>query len=694
MSTPSSSANESPESPPTAERATLLYGLTVLFSAFLLFEVQPLIAKIILPWFGGSAAVWTSCLLFFQMVLLLGYAYAHWLASKAPRSQVLWHAALLAASLLLLPIVPSPWWKPAGGDLPLLRILGLLGATVGLPYFLLSATSPLLQSWFARTGRGALPYRFFALSNAGSMAALVSYPMLVEPYISSTRQAYVWSAAYLLFAVLCAVVAWRTRRTPLLAAPAIQRVAPRQALVWIGLAAAASALLMAVTNHLSQNIAAIPFLWVLPLSLYLLSFILCFESSRWYRRPIFLGLFAVSLGSMAYCLAGTGVVSNLAVLIAVFSVSLFVCCMVCHGELARLKPPAGQLTAFYLMISIGGALGGLFVAAVAPVVFPALFEFPIAIAFTGMLVTAVLYRRPETEYWRDQWKVLWPAAAVGSIALAGYLAYNTHETVSGAEVLVRNFYGALRVTDYAANADQAATRQLTHGTINHGEQFTDAALRRQPVTYYAPTSGIGRTLLELGKYGPLRIGVVGLGAGTLAAYGRPGDYIRYYEINPLVPGIAWNQFTYLRDTPARVEIALGDARLSLERETSQQFDVLAIDAFSSDAIPVHLLTREAFRVYWRHLRPNGVLAVHVSNKYLDLAPVVRAIAVHSGMWARQVTNEADTRSDTFASDWVMVYARPGFGDLPWLNDPVAQIAVIPGLREWTDDYGNLWQILR
>ncbi len=697
----SSSGSGLPESPLTAEpqggTRHLLYAVTIVFSAFLLFQVQPIIAKIILPWFGGSAAVWTACMLFFQIALLLGYAYAHWVSSRPPRQQAIIHVALLAVSLAFLPIYPSDWWKPAGSDQPLLRILGLLAASIGGPYFLLSSTSPLLQSWFARGARRGIPYRYFALSNAGSMLALISYPVLVEPYISSHHQAWIWSGGYVLFAALCATVAWRTRGLSLIASEtpaAMSALRIPTVLVWIALPAAASAMLLAVTNHLSQNVAAIPFLWVLPLSLYLLSFILCFDHPRWYVRPLFLGLLAVAEGSMAFCLSGDGVIRSLGVLIPLFSGSLFVCCMVLHGELARRKPATQHLTLFYLMVAVGGALGGLFVAAFAPVAFTALYEFPITIAFTALLVVGLFFRqRAASGFWADQWKVLWPGSAVIALALGGYLFYNMHELVSGNVLLVRNFYGALRVTDYAKSADQDEIRQLTHGTINHGEQFTDPKRRREPLTYYAPSTGVGRSITELQKYGPVRIGVVGLGTGTIAAYGRAGDYIRYYEINPLVPGIARNQFTYLSDTPAKLDVVLGDARLSMEHEPSQQFDLLAIDAFSSDAIPVHLLTREAFQIYFRHLKPDGVLAVHVSNKYLDLAPVVKLLANSLGKTAKLVESSAETKTETFASDWVMVFHRPSFETLPWLNAPDAKMTEISHLRLWTDDYSNLWQIL-
>ncbi len=679
----------------------LLFALTIFLSAFLLFQVQPLIAKLILPWFGGSAAVWTTCMLFFQIVLLLGYLYAHVLSRlAAPRQQAWIHLGLLLVSFLSLPILPSTWWKPSGSDDPLWRILGLLAATIGLPYFLLSSTSPLLQSWLARTRSGAVPYRLFALSNFGSMLALISYPILVEPNLTNGQQAWSWSIGYVAFALICGSVAFRARLPSLLpevAESSSTGQAPvlRDYLIWIGLAATASALLLSVTNHLSQNVASIPFLWILPLGLYLLSFILCFESSIWYLRPVFLPLFALALAGMAFQLSGSAIDAVFRKQIAFFAISLFVCCMVCHGELARLKPPARYLTGFYLMISVGGAIGGLFVAFLAPRVFNALYEFPISVVFTAFMVLLVYYNeQPATIAWKSGRQIAWLLGFAGSVALAVYLTRETRGMVSDAVVLVRNFYGALRVNDWDKTAEHDAIRELTHGTISHGEQFIEPARHREPTTYYGPRSGIGIVLRDLRSEGPLKVAVIGLGTGTIAAYGQPFDVYRFYEINPLVLEIARHNFTYLSDSEAKIETVLGDARLSLERESPQDFDVIAVDAFSSDSIPIHLLTREAFALYLKHLKPDGVLAIHVSNRYLELAPVVNQEAKAQNRPAIRIESDGNVAADISEAEWVLVSSRPGYWEKPLFKRAASPIPARPRLRMWTDDYSNLWQIVK
>lgn len=697
---PSSLANESLESRPIVKQSAL-FALTIFTSAFLLFQVQPLIAKQILPWFGGSAAVWTSCMLFFQIVLLLGYSYAHWMTkSLTPRRQAMVHISLLCICLVSLPAIPNAWWKPAGGDDPLLRILGLLAATIGLPYLLLSSTSPLLQAWMSRTGTGVIPYRFFALSNLGSMLALLTYPILVEPVLTNRQQAWSWSGGFLLFAALCGWTAWRSREgvaaSRIVAidepAPSWQRYA-----LWIALAASASALLLSVTNFLTENVASIPFLWVLPLALYLLSFILCFESSVWYQRIVFLPLFPVALATLSYGLVYGFGHYRFPAQIAFYSASLFVCCMVCHGELARTKPGAEHLTGFYLMTSVGGAIGGLFVAFLAPHIFKAFYEFPIAILFTALTVLAVYFRNePFGISWRSPRQIVWMLGFFAAAYLSHFLYAGEVQSISDSVLLTRNFYGALRINDTPKSAGQDAIRSLTHGTINHGDQFKEQARRREPTTYYARRSGVGRAIDDLQPFGPMKVGVVGLGTGTLAAYARAFDTYRYYEINPQVLDIAKKYFYYLSDAPTKVDVELGDARLSMETELahggSQQFDVLAIDAFSGDSIPVHLLTSEAFQLYWRHLKPDGILAIHVSNLYLDLEPVVAMQAKAMGKPALLIANEDDDSRDIFLADWVLITSRASL--LDHLKGFSSKIENKPGLRLWTDDYSNLWKSLK
>jgi len=674
-----------------------LYAVTIFAGAFLLFQIEPIIAKIVLPWFGGSAAVWTTCLLFFQTMLLAGYLYAH-VAVKAltPRAQVWLHLALLAASLALLPVIPNPAWKPLGGEDPSWRILGLLAVTLGLPYLLLSATSPMVQAWYARTHEQAAPYRLFALSNAGSMLALVTYPVLVEPEFSTRHQAWGWSAGYVAFVLLCGAVAWGARHGRTLEEEVEEedeRPGWRRQLMWLSLAACASTLLLGVTNHLTQNVASIPFLWILPLAVYLLSFILCFEGRGWYHRSTFLKLGAVALGGMGYGLGDKFLNPSLVVLVPLFTTGLAVCCMVCHGELARLKPSHRHLTSFYLMIALGGALGGVLVGLIAPHFFTGYFELQIALVWCAVMMVIVL--RPSSLGIESRWLVypVWIGAMAATVVLAGYLGYEMRKFRSGSHLLVRNFYGALRVEDEGDGVEEARMRKLTHGTISHGEEFMDDARHLQPTTYYGYNTGIGLTILEAQRRLNLRVGVIGLGTGTIAAYGRRGDVYRFYDINPLVIGIARTEFRFLPECKAKTEVVLGDARLSMEREAPQNYDILAVDAFSSDAIPIHLLTREAFEIYFRHLQPGGVLAVHISNKHLDLGPVVDTLARALGKHAVLVENEDDDATAVFASSWVLVSGRQSFFQFPLVFKAATPVERRPGLRMWTDDYSNLFQIL-
>jgi SAM-dependent methyltransferase len=677
----------------------ILYALTIVVSAFLLFQVQPVIAKIILPWFGGSAAVWTTCLLFFQMVLLLGYLYAHaTIRYLKPRMQMLVHAGLLLVSAAVLPMYPSAGWKPYGDQDPSLRILGLLAVTVGLPYFLLSTTGPLLQAWYARRFKGAMPYRLYALSNAGSMFALLSYPVLFEPFYTTRQQSTIWSAAYVAFAALCALTAFRSGT-----AAAAEEVVEREPAhkpdaahywMWMGLAACASVLLLAVTNHMSQNIAAIPFLWILPLSIYLLSFILCFEGSGWYRRTPYLQLFAVALGSMAYAMSSEQESSlPIKVMLPLFAMGLFTCCMVCHGELARLKPHPRYLTHFYLMISAGGALGGILVGLIAPHLFNAFYELPVGMAACAVLVVLVLKQDLELGWFQNFRQPAPLVAAALAVALITYLGMQIRENASGARVLVRNFYGGLKVRDSGPETRLDSVRSLTHGTINHGEEFLNAARRDWPTTYYGPNTGVGVAIREKQKKGPVRVGVIGLGTGTISAYGRAGDYYRFYEINPLVPRIARTEFHFVPDSKAHIDIAMGDARLSLEREQPENFDVLAVDAFSSDSIPVHLLTRQAMDLFFRHLKPDGILAVHISNRYLDLQPVVRGEAQATGKVTRLVDTDDDESQDVFGATWVLVVS-PSAGFDKAILDASREVERLRTVRLWTDDFSNLYQILK
>jgi SAM-dependent methyltransferase len=614
---------------------------------------------------------------------------------RRPAVQAAVHGLLLLASLAALPLSPDPAWRPLPGEDPTLRILGLLTAAVGLPYFLLAATGPLLQTWFVREGRG-VPYRLFALSNLGSMLALLGYPALLEPLATTRWQRLAWSGGFALYLLACGTLTWRSRRHPGPPPPQAADVSPLgaragPALLWTALAACPSILLLAVTSHLTEDVAPVPFLWLLPLSLYLLSFVLTFEREGWYLRRLFVPLLGAGLGTMAVLL-GMGHAAGLRVQVAAFCATLFAASMVCHGELARLKPDPRRLTSFYLCISLGGALGGIFVGLVAPQIFAARHELPLGMAAAWLLALVVVVRdRPPGP--RRAWRALALAAHGLSLAgLCGLLLWQAREDSEEIRVRARNFYGALRVRE--SGEDEEAVRTLLHGGISHGEQYLDPSRRRWITSYYAPASGVGLAIEQSRGRGRQKVGVVGLGAGTLAAYGRPGDAYRFYEINPLVLRLARTEFTFLSDSRAAVEVVLGDARLSLEREAPQEFDVLAVDAFSGDSIPVHLLTREAFAEYQRHLAPAGLLAVHVSNRYLDLAPVVGLAARAAGREARLVVNEDDDDLGISGSDWILVGGPESALCQPLLRDASKEVPLLRGLRPWTDDFSNLYRILK
>jgi hypothetical protein len=679
-----------------------LYAVTIFLSAFLLFQVQPMIAKMILPWFGGSAAVWSASLLFFQLTLLAGYAYAHIsIRYLQARAQMVLHVGLLAASCLLLPIIPSPAWRPTEAGDPTARILMLLAATIGLPYFLLSSTSPLLQAWYVRRTGSGVPYRLFALSNFGSMLALVSFPFLVEPRLATRPQAFSWSGAYVVFGLVCAFTAWVSREARVeipneaVAAPdAGERPGAWLLVFWVMLATCASVLLVSVTNHMSENVAPIPLLWVLPLALYLLSFIFAFESDRLYIRWLFIPLLIPSLGGMAYLIYASDGNFDIKWSIPGFAAGLFVCCMFCHGELARRRPAPRYLTLFYLMVALGGALGGVFVALIAPRVFPAYWELPLALVACGLLAAIAFWgmRIPKLGPWPLRAVIL-----IGAGLLAGYVIRQERILSKNLVLETRNFYGPLEVKDDLPTEDYAE-RTLMHGTINHGSQLLDPALRYVTTSYYGKRSGVGRAMMALEARGPIRAGLIGLGSGVLSNYGRKGDYFRIYEINPLIERIAQTLFTFYPHSPADKAILMGDARLTLERQLAnggpQNFDILAVDAFSSDAIPVHLLTREAIQLYFRHLKPDGVLALHISNRYLDLKPVCEGGAETVGRQAWAVEDDGDQASYFSSSTWVLVTSDLAMYKSDSFKDAYSyQLSPKKGFRSWTDDYSNLFQIL-
>ena len=678
------------------------YALTIFVSSFLLFQVQPVIAKIILPWFGGSAAVWNTCMLFFQAALLGGYTYAHVLYDKAPaKQQFRIHAGLLAISLAVLPIMPGASWKPKGDEDPALLILGLLAATIGLPYFLLSTTGPLLQAWYSRANNGAVPYRLFALSNFASLLALISYPLYVEPSLDIEKQAIYWSRGYAVFVLLCGIVAWRVRNdVPVEPAPAEDEapvVAPsmQRRLLWVGLAACPSVLLLAVTTHLTQDVAAIPFLWIVPLILYLLSFILTFETDKIYWRWLWLPLLAAALGGMLWLELEKAPDLTMRWRIAACAAAMFVCAMVCHGELASLKPHPRYLTNFYVALSVGGAIGGLFVGLLAPMVFNAYHEYPFGWWLTMALVIAALTSRYPEAF---QGKKGFAALTVLLVALGVYGGAWTNvqkKFLKGYRVTERNFYGTLRIEDEGDLHDKSLVRQLLHGTINHGQQYQHPERRREATTYYCRESGVGTAIMSRNENVPQKVGVVGLGTGTLASYARIGDDYHIFEINPLVLQLARREFGFMNESRAPVKVHMGDARLALERMQPMNFDVLAVDAFSGDSVPVHLLTREAMQLYAKHMNKNGIIAVHVSNRYLDLEPVVRAGADAIGKMALEVSDEREESDEVcYGSTWILVMRGETKAARESALTAGTEIKVPENFRPWTDSFSNLIGVLR
>jgi hypothetical protein len=702
------SSADTPDSLPRPQR--VLFAATIFLGAFLLFLIEPLIAKLILPWFGGSAAIWATCLVFFQSALLLGYLYADATIRRLSlRRQSALHLSLLLVSLLWLPIAPQVFWRSHANIDPAWRILGLLTFSIGMPFLLLSATGPLLQTWYARRAAGRSPYHLFALSNFASLLALLSFPILIEPRLSSRQQSILWSTVYAVFAICCALAAWLSRNytpnaivsnaTPEAGQEAVEQetAAPgtviaaqegtppslHEKLLWLILSACGSMMLLAVTNHLSQNVAPVPLLWVVPLALYLLTFTLVFAKRQLYSRWLTTRLLALTLGTAGYATYDSSVTHAVQISVPLFCFALFVVCFFCHGELVQRKPDVRYLTSFYLLIALGGAIGAVCVGLLAPHLLSGIYELPIVLLLTALLATVVL--------WHEGWsaRVFWPAVSVAMVAV---LVLNIRSAREDTVAMMRNFYGALRIQEFKAGLN-LPYRSLVHGTIQHGAQYLTFPENRNPTTYYARRSGVGLAL-RFCCDGPKRVGVIGLGAGTLAAYGKRGDFFRFYEINPQVVGVANTWFTFLKQSPAKSEIIVGDARLSLESEASQQFDVLAVDAFSGDAIPVHLLTKEAFAVYFRHLKLDGILAVHTSNTYLNLAPVVKMLAEDADYATRLIASDEDATQLISSADWVLVTRNQEFLNKPETFPGSQTIDVPSGLRLWTDNYNNLFEILR
>jgi hypothetical protein len=671
-------------------RSRLLFSGAVFLGSFLLFLVEPIAAKQLLPVLGGSAAVWITCLVFFQTALLCAYLYAHWLSRSSQWS--LHSLLLLLAAIAAIVWAVRSYGVGIGAEHPIATVFVALGAWIGLPFLMLGATSPLLQVWWARIEASAVPYRLFALSNLASLLALALYPSLIEPHFTLQMQRVGWAFGFAAFAILSTALTWKTRSAQSASGPikaeedASVPMAPlSHKLLWVLLPMGAAMQLSAVTSYLTANIAAIPLLWILPLAVYLITLILAFEFPHLLPRGLVTRLLIVMLGGLAYMLSKTDVSIPMRISILFSLIEVFVSCYFCHSEAVVLRPKrTSESTVFYLLFAAGGALGSFVIGIASPLVFR--FNYDLALTF---LVTALL---AFVVTWKEGWnqRMLWAVASIMMAVLVSWLhiAYQ-RETIAA----VRNFYATLRVRQHHGYPG-SVMRTLTNGTIQHGTQyFGTEQLRRTPTTYYAEDSGVGLAIRFCCEGHARRIGVIGLGAGTLAAYGRPGDTIRFYEINPAVPPIAQNVFTYLRDSGAHIDIVEGDGRLSLLREEPQRFDVLVVDAFSGDAIPLHLLTTQAVALYRKHLAPGGILAFHISNQHVDLEPPITSLARAAGMEAVRVASGPKDEIGEFGATWMLLTDDAAFLARPEVAAHAHTAADKPGLKVWTDDYSSLLPVL-
>jgi spermidine synthase len=727
----------------------LLFAIATLLSAFLLFLVQPLVAKYILPWFGGAPAVWNVCMAFYQSALFGGYLYAHFLITRIPPSRQLWvHGALVVAAFSVLPVLPAETWKPDGADAPGVRIFLMLISSVGLPFVALAGTGPIVQALFAKRFPGTSPYPLYALSNFGSLIALLSFPFVLEPWLSLSAASPLWSGGFAIAGASILGCVWLGAMHPVVGnppdraeapnrdRPASERVTVEQRISWLLLPACAVILLMGVTNLLCLDVASVPLLWVVPLALYLTTFILCFASRRYHHPRLFFAIALIALiANAALEYHSVGLLWSLFGIdtaydaIAILIALLFASCMLLHGMLQRLRPPTEHLTAYYLSISAGGALGGLFVGLLAPTLFNDYDELPLGLLASWIALGVLGWRLSGRSGRTTSRRLLAAAAAVVLALLSGIqLLYESDRDLGEVVFRKRSFFGLLLVREKLPNDPLRHVKILVSGTTFHGRQLQHPVARRMPVSYFGPLTAIGMTLYN----GPLsaaglqldaapegserRIGIIGIGVGALAGYGRSGDEIVYYEIDPEVVSVALDSghFDYMDSSHAEIEVVLGDGRLSLEQELkdsgSRQFDLLVMDAFTSDAIPIHLLTQEAFDIYVQHLRDDGILAVQVSNRHLELSSLVSRLGASVGLQSLHIRNRTISGYSSGQSKWVLLSRDPSEIDrlerrfrarmkYAGVSEPDVKIsrpkqAELDAAPLWTDDYSNLLSVLK
>ena len=729
----------------------VLFAAAIFLNAALLFWLEPLFARLVLPLLGGAPAVWNTCLVFYQLALLGGYLWAH----LGPRIGETLHAgvhlALSALAFLVLPLAVPERFLPPAFDAPLAWLLGVLIVAVGLPFFLISANGPLLQRWFVSAGaRGSKdPYFLYAASNVGSFAALLLFPLVLERYFSLPTQTRAWQVTYVvcvLFVAGCAFVALRLNRggddiAATRDEPPTTPSATRRAW-WVALSAVPSSLMIGVTTYISNEVAPIPLVWIIPLALYLATLVIAFANVRGLNdtvRAVFaeplalrtalatLGTLtvAVAIGAIAFVLGGTPAAAVVAHLVL-----FFIAALICHVQLAEARPPAHRLTEFYLWMGVGGAIGGIFNALVGPKLFTSVLEYPLALAAVIMLLPP-----PRGRIFRVTWADFVLPAVVGLVALllpvvirsdatsgmsprlwlalpaAACLAFSGRplrfglgiaavilasavypSEIGSVEHAERNFYGVHRVL----RDDERGFRWLTHGTTVHGGQRVAERVRPTPLTYYHPTGPLGDVFAALAADSASgRVAVIGLGAGAMAHYATPGQRWTFYEIDPVVIAIARDPryFTFLQESPG-VRIVPGDARLTLAGDVSARYDMIVLDAFGSDAVPVHLLTREVVQLYLSRLTPGGLIAMHVSNRFLDLTPVASALASDGHLQAVQrIDLDEDLEAGKYRSHWV-VFARDSGSLAALASRPGWQSLPPTMMRVWTDDYSSVLPLFR
>lgn len=681
------------------------FAAATFLGSFLYFQIQPVLCKMIIPAYGGGAAVWTSCMLFFQVLLIAGYCYVAGVARLAPRAQVAIHLSLLTVSLLFLPADLTGHLDGRESASPVVSILMKLLFSVGAPGLLLAASAPIVQSWFFRSTAGSLPWTLYAYSNAGSLVALLSYPIIVERRLHIGGQLLFWKSLYVIYCLacgLCALLLLRRGGSATGIAAEMESYADArpcrrtEVILWVLAAATGSALLLSITEQILLEVAPVPFLWVVPFSVYLATYIICFGLKRPYgtlTNSVF--VIAAALAAPLALTVGNG--WGIKVQVLLFLVALGSSCMLCHGDIVRMRPHPSRLAGFYIAIAVGGCLGGVFVNLLVPLVFKAHVETPFIIIAALVVHGSAHYVKRDGLPAR---RSLLIAAGASVVCLLAFSGFYVSRIISGGVAYSRNFFGTLKVV---RERDAVGAKMvLEHGTTVHGSQYIDMSLKSRTTTYYGPYTAAGLALrfhprrVLAGEMGSLRVGVIGLGVGTLAAYAASGDMFRFYEINPDVIRLAREKFSFLADSGARIEIVTGDARMSLERELregmNQQFDVLVVDAFNSDSIPVHLATREAIGVYLRHLAPGGILLFHISNRNLDLMPVVVEHAAHNGLNALKVVTPAEPDEGRLESTWALLTNNTAV-----LNNPEIRSRSryqLPDGIKWTDRFAGLWQIMK